>query len=63
LAPGPIYGSGGTLGACLRELLNEQMPGLLGILVFASITFVGIFLAATSSCAARSTPSITPASC
>jgi DNA segregation ATPase FtsK/SpoIIIE, S-DNA-T family len=44
--PGPVYGSGGTLGACLRDLLQEHLPGLVGILAFAAVSFVGIFLAA-----------------
>jgi S-DNA-T family DNA segregation ATPase FtsK/SpoIIIE len=44
--PGPIYGSGGTVGACLHELLTEALPGLPGVLVFASALFLGILLAA-----------------
>ncbi len=44
--PGPLYGSGGTLGAALRDLLQEQLPGMLGILTFAAVSFLGVFLAA-----------------
>lgn len=44
--PGPIFGSGGTLGASLREILQEQLPGLPAILAFAGLAFLGIFLAA-----------------
>ena len=44
--PGPIYGSGGTLGASLRDLMQGELPGLLGIVVFSGVSFVGIFLAA-----------------
>jgi S-DNA-T family DNA segregation ATPase FtsK/SpoIIIE len=44
--PGPVFGSGGALGACLRELLQEQLPGLAGILAFAGASFLAVFLAA-----------------
>ncbi len=44
--PGPIFGSGGALGASLRELLQDELPGLPGILVFAGVAFLGVFLAA-----------------
>ncbi len=44
--PGPIFGSGGALGASLRELLQDELPGLPGILAFAGIAFLGVFLAA-----------------
>src|ERR1043165_8786321 len=44
--PGPIYGSGGILGACLSMLWEDYMPGLLGFLVFSTATFLAIFLAA-----------------
>src|ERR1043165_7679811 len=44
--PGPIYGSGGTLGASLCDLLQSELPGLLGIVVFTAVSFAGIFLAA-----------------
>lgn len=44
--PGPIFGSGGTLGASLHQLLGDQLPGLPGVLSFAGIAFLGVFLAA-----------------
>jgi S-DNA-T family DNA segregation ATPase FtsK/SpoIIIE len=44
--PGPIFGSGGALGASLRELLQEALPGLAGIALYGAITLVGIVLAA-----------------
>jgi DNA segregation ATPase FtsK/SpoIIIE, S-DNA-T family len=44
--PGPIYGAGGTLGASLHELSQEHLPGLLGVLTFSTLTFLGVFLAA-----------------
>ncbi len=43
---GPIYGSGGTLGAALHELSSEHLPGLAGYLVLTAVTFTGVFLAA-----------------
>jgi S-DNA-T family DNA segregation ATPase FtsK/SpoIIIE len=44
--PGPLYGSGGILGAVLRESLQEQMPGALGWVVYGAVAFLGLFLAA-----------------
>jgi S-DNA-T family DNA segregation ATPase FtsK/SpoIIIE len=44
--PGPIYGSGGTLGATLRDQLQNQLPGPAGALSFAVVSFLGVFLAA-----------------
>jgi S-DNA-T family DNA segregation ATPase FtsK/SpoIIIE len=44
--PGPVYGSGGALGASLRVLLQERLPGLPGVLAFTGVAFVGTFLAA-----------------
>jgi S-DNA-T family DNA segregation ATPase FtsK/SpoIIIE len=44
--PGPIFGSGGAVGASLRALLQDELPGLPGILTFAAVTFLGVFLAA-----------------
>jgi len=43
--PGPVYGSGGALGASLRVLLQERLPGLPGVLAFTGVAFVGTFLA------------------
>ncbi|MSQ93997.1 MAG: DNA translocase FtsK [Gemmataceae bacterium] len=43
---GPIYGSGGALGAALRDLLVEHLPGPAGYLALGAITFSGVFLAA-----------------
>jgi DNA segregation ATPase FtsK/SpoIIIE, S-DNA-T family len=43
--PGPIFGSGGALGASLREVLQDELPGLPGIVAFAGIAFLGVFLA------------------
>lgn len=44
--PGPIFGSGGALGACLHELLRDELPGLLGVITYATIAFAGLMLAA-----------------
>jgi S-DNA-T family DNA segregation ATPase FtsK/SpoIIIE len=44
--PGPIFGSGGTVGAALRDLLQAELPGLVGIVTFVAVSFVGLFLAA-----------------
>ncbi|HZZ80026.1 MAG TPA: DNA translocase FtsK 4TM domain-containing protein [Gemmataceae bacterium] len=44
--PGPIFGSGGAVGAALRALLHDKLPGLPGILTFAVVAFLGVFLAA-----------------
>ena len=44
--PGPIAGSGCTLGAWLRDLLAEELPGLVGIVSYAVIFLVGLLLAA-----------------
>src|ERR1019366_1263561 len=43
---GPVYGSGGILGALLRETLQEQLPGLLGWLLLGACAFLGVLLAA-----------------
>lgn len=43
--PGPIFGSGGALGASLRELAQETLPGVLGGVVYAGFTFIGLVLA------------------
>ncbi len=44
--PGPIHGSGGVLGAVLRELLIDHLPGPSAAAIVASVGFVGVFLAA-----------------
>ena len=44
--PGPLYGSGGILGAVLRESLQDQMPGALGWIVYGASAFLGLLLAA-----------------
>lgn len=44
--PGSSYGSGGALGAVLRESLQEQLPDGAAGVVFALVTLVGILLAA-----------------
>jgi S-DNA-T family DNA segregation ATPase FtsK/SpoIIIE len=44
--PGPIYGPGGAIGAALRNLLQQNAPGPPGILGFAGVSFVAVFLAA-----------------
>ncbi len=44
--PGPIHGSGGVLGAVLRELLLDHFPGPSAAAIVASVGVVGVFLAA-----------------
>lgn len=44
--PGPIFGAGGTLGASLRELLIDELPGLLGVVVYVVVALAGLLLAA-----------------
>jgi DNA segregation ATPase FtsK/SpoIIIE, S-DNA-T family len=44
--PGPLYGSGGILGAVLRETVQDEMPGALGWIVYGSTAFLGLLLAA-----------------
>src|SRR5207244_1671449 len=41
-----LPGSGGALGAFLRELLQEQLPHGSAIVVFAGVSFIAVFLAA-----------------
>lgn len=43
---GPIHGSGGVLGAVLRELLLDHLPGPSAAAIVACVAFVGVFLAA-----------------
>ncbi|MBI3822655.1 MAG: DNA translocase FtsK 4TM domain-containing protein [Planctomycetes bacterium] len=38
--------NGGILGSSLRDLLQEHLPGLVGVLVFSTVTFLAVLLAA-----------------
>ncbi len=44
--PGPLAGSGGAVGASLRALLLERLPGLGAVLLFAGVVGAGSMLAA-----------------
>ena len=44
--PGPIFGSGGALGAVLRDLWQDLLPETTGALAFAAVSVAAIFLAA-----------------
>ncbi len=42
---GPLYGSGGTLGASLHALLHRHLPGVRGGLALSAVALVGFLLA------------------
>jgi S-DNA-T family DNA segregation ATPase FtsK/SpoIIIE len=42
---GPLAGSGGAVGASLRTLLVEHLPGLPGAVLFAGVVLLGLILA------------------